>query len=91
MPRPRTAMRKIREVLRLHLGEGLSPRQVAASALLERDHGLVEGGGRIRSELVSEDPAIPASSQEQATETSGPTPAGSPPRKRAAAQVVTVP
>ena len=36
MPRPRTAMRKIREVLRLHLGEGLSPRQVAASLSLPR-------------------------------------------------------
>jgi hypothetical protein len=31
MPRPRIAMRKIREVLRLGLGEGFSPRQVAAS------------------------------------------------------------
>ncbi len=28
MPRPRSAMRKIREVLRLSLAEGLSPRQV---------------------------------------------------------------
>ena len=36
MPRPRTAMRKIREVLRLHLSEGLSPRQVAASLSLPR-------------------------------------------------------
>ena len=31
MPRPRSAMRKIREVLRLSLAEGLSPRQVSAS------------------------------------------------------------
>ena len=30
MPRPRIAMRKIREVLRLTLGEGLSRRQVGA-------------------------------------------------------------
>ena len=36
MPRPRIAMRKIREVLRLGLGEGLSPRQVAASLALPR-------------------------------------------------------
>jgi transposase len=36
MPRPRTAMRKIREVLRLGLGQGLSPRQVAASLSLPR-------------------------------------------------------
>ncbi len=28
MPRPRSAMRQIREVLRLSLGEGLSPRQI---------------------------------------------------------------
>ena len=32
MPRPRVAMRKIREVLRLTFGEGLSRRQVGASA-----------------------------------------------------------
>lgn len=32
MPRPHTAMRKIRDVLRLSLGQGLSLRQVAASA-----------------------------------------------------------
>ena len=31
MPRPRTAMRKIRDVLRLTYGDGLSRRQVAAS------------------------------------------------------------
>ena len=31
MPRPHTAMRKIREVLRLRLGEGLSHRKVAAA------------------------------------------------------------
>ena len=31
MPRPRSAMRKIREILRLALGEGLSRRQVAAA------------------------------------------------------------
>ena len=31
MPRPRVAMRKIREVLRLTFGEGLSRRQVGAS------------------------------------------------------------
>jgi transposase len=31
MPRPRSAMRKIREVLRLTLGEGLSRRQVSAA------------------------------------------------------------
>ena len=31
MPRPRVAMRKIREVLRLTLGEGLSRRQVGAA------------------------------------------------------------
>ena len=31
MPRPRSAMRKIREILRLSLGEGLSRRQVAAA------------------------------------------------------------
>ena len=31
MPRPRSAMRKIRELLRLALGEGLSRRQVAAA------------------------------------------------------------
>lgn len=36
MPRPRSAMRKIREVLRLSLGEGLSPRQVAISLALSR-------------------------------------------------------
>ena len=30
MPRPRVAMRKIREVLRLSFGEGLSLRQVSA-------------------------------------------------------------
>src|ERR1035438_9886314 len=32
MPRPRSAMRKIREVLRLSQGEGLSRRQVAQAA-----------------------------------------------------------
>src|ERR1039458_8573906 len=32
MPRPRSAMRKIREVLRLSQGEGLSRRQVARAA-----------------------------------------------------------
>ena len=32
MPRPRVAMRNIREVLRLTFGEGLSRRQVSASA-----------------------------------------------------------
>ena len=32
MPRPRSAMRKIRELLRLHLGEGLSRRQAAIAA-----------------------------------------------------------
>jgi hypothetical protein len=32
MPRPRIAMRKIREVLRLALGEGLSRRQVSAAS-----------------------------------------------------------
>ena len=31
MPRPHIAMRKIREVLRLRLGEGLSHRKVAAA------------------------------------------------------------
>src|SRR5688572_9776117 len=31
MPRPRSAMRKIRDVLRLSLGEGLSRRQVGAA------------------------------------------------------------
>ena len=31
MPRPRSAMLKIREVLRLSLAKGLSPRQVSAS------------------------------------------------------------
>ena len=31
MPRPHIAMRKIRDVLRLRLGEGLSMRQVSAS------------------------------------------------------------
>ncbi len=31
MPRPRSPMRKIREVLRLALGEGLSRRQVGAA------------------------------------------------------------
>ena len=31
MPRPRSAMRKIREILRLAIGEGLSRRQVAAA------------------------------------------------------------
>jgi transposase len=31
VPRPRTAMRKIRDILRLSLGEGLSRRQVSAS------------------------------------------------------------
>jgi hypothetical protein len=31
MPRPHTAMRKVREMLRLRLGEGLSLRQVSAS------------------------------------------------------------
>jgi transposase len=31
MPRPRSAMRKIREVLRLSLGHGLSRRQVGAA------------------------------------------------------------
>ena len=31
MPRPRSTMRKIREILRLHLGEGLSRRQVGAA------------------------------------------------------------
>jgi transposase len=36
MPRPRSAMRKIREVLRLSLAEGLSPRQVAASLAVPR-------------------------------------------------------
>ena len=36
MPRPRIAMRKIREVLRLGRGEGLSPRQVGASLALPR-------------------------------------------------------
>lgn len=34
MPRPHTAMRKIREVLRLSLGEGLSLRQVSASVAM---------------------------------------------------------
>jgi len=32
VPRPRSAMRKIRELLRLHLGEGLSRRQAAIAA-----------------------------------------------------------
>jgi len=32
MPRPRVAMRNIREVLRLTFGEGLSRRQVSASS-----------------------------------------------------------
>jgi len=32
MPRPRIAMRKIREVLRLALGEALSRRQVSAAS-----------------------------------------------------------
>ena len=32
MPRPRSAMRNIRELLRLHLGEGLSRRQAAIAA-----------------------------------------------------------
>jgi transposase len=36
MPRPRSAMRKIREVLRLSLAEGLSPRQVSASLAVPR-------------------------------------------------------
>ena len=36
MPRPRLAMRKIREVLRLALGEGLSCRQVSASLGIAR-------------------------------------------------------
>jgi hypothetical protein len=36
MPRPRSAMRKIREVLRLSLGEGLSPRQVRIAVGLPR-------------------------------------------------------
>jgi len=31
VPRPRSAMRKMKEVLRLHLGEGLSRRQVSAA------------------------------------------------------------
>ena len=31
MPRPRLAMRKVRDILRLALGEGLSRRQVGAS------------------------------------------------------------
>ena len=31
MPRPRSTMRKIREILRLSLGEGLSRRQVGAA------------------------------------------------------------
>ncbi len=31
MPRPRSAMRKIRDVLRLNLGEGLSRRKVGAA------------------------------------------------------------
>jgi DNA-directed RNA polymerase specialized sigma24 family protein len=31
VPRPRSAMRKIREVLRLSLGDGLSRRQVGAA------------------------------------------------------------
>ncbi len=34
MPRPRSAMRKIKEVLRLELGEGLSRRQVSAATAL---------------------------------------------------------
>jgi hypothetical protein len=36
MPRPRSAMRKIRDVLRLSRSEGLSPRQVATSLGLSR-------------------------------------------------------
>ena len=32
VPRPRSAMRKIRELLRLHRGEGLSRRQAAIAA-----------------------------------------------------------
>lgn len=32
MPRPRSAMRKIRQLLRLHRGEGLSRRQAAVAA-----------------------------------------------------------
>ena len=36
MPRPRSAMRQIREVLRLSLGEGLSPRQIRDSTGLGR-------------------------------------------------------
>ncbi|HVC75165.1 MAG TPA: sigma factor-like helix-turn-helix DNA-binding protein, partial [Candidatus Micrarchaeaceae archaeon] len=36
MSRPRTTMRKIREVLRLRLAEGLSPRQISASLGLPR-------------------------------------------------------
>ena len=32
MPRPRSTMRKIRELLRLHRGEGLSRRQAAIAA-----------------------------------------------------------
>jgi len=36
MPRPRSAMRRIREVLRLCLGEGMSPRQVASAVALSR-------------------------------------------------------
>ena len=36
MPRPRSAMRKIRDILRLALGEGLSRRQVAAATGVPR-------------------------------------------------------
>jgi hypothetical protein len=31
VPRPRSTMRKIRDILRLHLGEGLSRRKVGAA------------------------------------------------------------
>ncbi len=36
MPRPRIAMRKIRDVLRLSRAEGLSPRQIASPLSLPR-------------------------------------------------------
>jgi hypothetical protein len=35
VPRPRSAMRKIKDVLRLELGEGLSRRQLSAPELVD--------------------------------------------------------
>ena len=45
MPRPRIAMRQIREVLRLSLGEGRSRHQVSVATGVPRTDGTLEDAG----------------------------------------------